>query len=97
MPETALVDFVGPQNNQPEITLMVPDMNSEPESSVNGIADGASVTVVFHEGVGIINPSEGGSYDMTIRTSSDTDPLTLTNAVFIPVQIDLSSLGDPRG
>ena len=101
-PASVSVAFVGVGNDQPEVTLRVPDMDTSGGSGSNGIASGALVTVTLNQGAGLTNPTEGGSDPINIRTTQDTTDVEAlnptTNArVFTPTIIELSSNSESRG
>ena len=96
------VSFRGAANDEPEVTLRVPDVATDTGSGDNGIASGASVTVVFRQSAGITNPTESGSDPIDIRTTQDIDDVEAlnptTNArVFTPVVIEMDRDDGKRG
>ena len=95
-PQVVTVDFVGPENNEPEITITVPDMDPGDNTGGNGIAGGATVNVIFAQAAGIRNPTEGkaGGYFPRISTSKETTPVE--SDVVIPFIVELDTAADPR-
>jgi hypothetical protein len=99
-PIAVTVDFVGPENDEPEITITVPDMDPDDNTGGNGIAANAVVTLIFPQSAGLRNPTEGsggenaGGYDVSIATS--VEPAPATARVLIPFIVELSSAADPR-
>ena len=77
-PEDVVVVLVDEANDKIEVTLLVPDMDTTDGSGGNGIAANANVSVVFLLAAGLTNPTEGGSDPVMIRTSQDTDDVTVT-------------------
>jgi hypothetical protein len=86
--------------------LIVPDMDTSDTAGGaggDGIADGATVTIVFQQGAGIKNPSEAGNYELFIKTTADTTALELdgddgaNDGVDLPVRVSMDTNGDPRG
>lgn len=108
-PDGVAVSLVGPENDEAEIRLTVPDMDTSDTTGVggNGIAAGAIVTIVFQQGSGIKNPSEAGNYELFIQTSADLDRKELDGnpkctacigtGLDIPVRVSMDTNGDPRG
>ena len=70
-PDGVNVDFSGDENDLLQITVTVPDMGTADGSGANGIADGAIVTVIFHQGAGIVNGREANDYGTTVTTTED--------------------------
>jgi hypothetical protein len=95
-PQVVTVDFVGTENNEPELTITVPDMDPGDNTGGNGIAAGATVTVIFSQAAGIRNPTEGdaGGYFARISTSKETAPVETD--VIIPFIVELDTAADPR-
>ena len=95
-PQVVTVDFVGTENNEPEITITVPDMDPGDNTGGNGIAAGATVAVIFSQAAGIRNPTEGdaGGYFARISTSKETAPVETD--VIIPFVVELDTAADPR-
>lgn len=98
----AFVSFRGKANDELELTLRVPDMDTSVSSGGNGIASGALVTVIFSQLAGLTNPTESGSDPIDIRTTQDIDDVEALNpttnaTVFTPLRIEMSSTSDPRG
>jgi hypothetical protein len=94
-PLAVTVDFIGPKNDEPEISITVPDMDPGDNTGGNGIASGATVTVIFSHSAGIRNPTQGseGGYEVNISSSRETNPVT--DSVVIPFMVGLSSTADP--
>jgi hypothetical protein len=95
-PLAVTVDFVGPENDEPEITISVPDMDPDDNTGGNGIAAGATVTLIFPQSANLRNPTEGneGGYDVRIATSLEPTPATASVAV--PFIVELSLAGGSR-
>ena len=72
-PDGVNVDFSGDENDLLQITVTVPDMGTADGSGANGIADGATVTVIFHQGAGIVNARESNDYRTRVTTTKDVD------------------------
>ena len=71
-PDGVRIDFVGVENDMPEIALQVPDMSTDGSSGTNSIAAGATVTVIFMQSdSGILNPSEASFNDVFVSTSNE--------------------------
>jgi len=70
-PDGVNVDFAGDENDLLQITVTVPDMGTADGSGSNGIADGAVVTVIFHQGAGVVNGREANDYGTDVRTTED--------------------------
>ena len=89
-PDGVRIDFVGPQNDEGEITLQVPDMSTDVQSGSNSIATGATVTVIFMQSAaGIINPSEGLRNNVKVSTSVD---MTLVEALDPDTDRDIATV-----
>ena len=100
-PEGVTIQKVGSEKDEEEVSLRVPDMDTSDNTGGQSIPAGAEVTVVVRQGAGITNGSEGSipGYDINVRVTNggmDNNP----NFKFefpVPVRIDMSSDGDPRG
>lgn len=105
-PLEVTIDLVGTENDEPEITLVIGDMDSSDNSGGNGIAAGAEVTVIFRQAAGIKNPTEQGFDSWSVRTSQDTTEVQTTDedsaladagkGPFTPAIIEMSSADGPR-
>ena len=97
-PQAVNVTFEGTENDEPQIVLTVPDMDTDDNTGANGIAAGAVVTIVFQQSAGILNPSETESYDIRVRTNATGDEtLTTIGAVDVPLLLNMDTTADPRG
>lgn len=94
-PTGAIVDFAGDENDLLQITLTVPDMSTDDGSETNSICDGAIVTVIFHQGAGIVNARESNDYGTTITTTEDLAPAEMDLNVI--ARLLLSDDDDDRG
>ena len=99
-PQEVMVNFAGASSNKPEITLVVPDMDSSDGTGSNGIAAGANVTVIFHQAAGITNPTESGKDPFKIRVTNDGIDPGADNDVKVnivtPSIVELSSTSESR-
>ena len=94
-PSGVSVHLVSPENDEPEITLIIPDMSTDHGSGTNSIADGATVTVIFQPGAGIVNPSEGLRNNVSVRTSEDqVDDTIKVDSI---ARMKLTDVRDDRG
>ncbi|HEU0020914.1 MAG TPA: hypothetical protein VFR55_04475, partial [Dehalococcoidia bacterium] len=99
-PQSVTLDFVGSENDEPEITLLVPDMiagTNDPAIGSQGIASDSTVTVVFQQSAGIKNSTEAGNRSVKVRTTGtgDTADFSLPS-VAVPMRVEMSSNGEPR-
>ncbi len=99
-PAGALVLYEGKEHDMPSIRLEVPDMDLN-EDGAQTIEAGSSITIVFNQGSGISNPTEGGKYDVTFGIMEANgltvkQEETFKNHVQIPAQLVLDSDGGPR-
>jgi hypothetical protein len=96
LPLAITADFVGPKNDEPEISITIPDMDPSANTGDDSIAAGANVTLIFSQSAGLQNPTQGseGGYEISISTSRETDPATVS--VVVPFLVELSSAADPR-
>ena len=81
-------------DREPQIRLAVPDMADD--EGDQHILQGAIVTVVFQQGSGIINPTEGSSYGVQWAVNDDNNLNDLGDVV-LPVVVGLSGDGGKRG
>ncbi|PKB78800.1 MAG: hypothetical protein BZY88_16605 [SAR202 cluster bacterium Io17-Chloro-G9] len=95
------VEFVGTPADEPLVTLDIPDMDPDTQTNTGsqGIAAGTVVTIVFRQSAGILNPTEGGSYEVKIETTNDSAGSRVTSSTgqTIPRIIKLSSKDGERG
>jgi len=100
-PDGVTVSLVGPENDQAEIRLIVPDMDTSDATGGGGqgIAGGATVTVIFQQGSGITNPSEAGAFTVNVRTTADAFDFgyPAANRPVFPARVSMDTNGDPRG
>ena len=96
-PTGAIVDFSGHENDLLQITLTVPDMSTDDGSETNSICDGATVTVIFHQGAGIVNARESNDYRTTITTTEDLIPQEKRVNLNVIARLLLSDDDDDRG
>ena len=100
-PQSAVLDLVSfddPKPDQPQITLIVGDMSTIDGSQ--GIAAEAKVDVIFNQGSGVDNPTEGGRYNVDITViAGANEPANsrLPNEVVIPAKLELGSNTGKRG
>ncbi|HEU0020758.1 MAG TPA: IPT/TIG domain-containing protein [Dehalococcoidia bacterium] len=99
-PQSVTLELVGSENDEPQITLLVPDMiagTNNPAIGSQGIASGSTVTVVFQQSAGIKNSTEAGTRSVKVRTTGtgDTADFSLPG-VAVPMRVQMSSNGDPR-
>ena len=109
-PAGVSVTLVGIESDEPEIRLQVPDMSTIDGSQ--SIEANSLITVIFNQGSGIINPTEGGKYNVTISaTGIDPEAISgqdhldnndkpvryLKDHVMIPAMLVLGSDGGARG
>ena len=103
-PEEVNVDFVTPENAdlQPQTLLRVSDMDTDDNSGGNGIAAGATVTVVFRQAAGITNSSENDLLNLDVRVTDGsgvdggaTDDTRRKR--FIPTRMQMSNNDGKRG
>ena len=99
-PLDVTVQLVGTPKDEPMITLGVPDMDgSDASPSVNSISAGATVTIIFRQTSGLLNPTESkdgdGSFNVDVSTSDSTDQFSID--YHIPRQILLSAASGERG
>ena len=92
-PDGVNVDFTGDENDLAEITATVPDMSTV---DGNGIADGATVTVIFHQGAGIVNAREANEYPTTVYTTADTADFTIPGELVVRALLLLEDNDDVR-
>ena len=109
-PISATVELVGagtslqPPEDQPEVTLLIPDMGSGEDGNQGILATAggslSNVTVIFTQAAGIKNPTEGTkNYTVRVRTSQDA---TTANGVGsesynIPIELILNDNDGNRG
>jgi hypothetical protein len=97
-PQAVNVTFEGTENDEPQIVLTVPDMDTDDNTGANGITAGATVNIVFQQSAGVRNPTEAGDFDLQVRTNAaGDDTLTTVGTISVPLLLQLSSTGDPRG
>lgn len=71
------------------VTISVPDMDPDPGTGLEGIAKGATVSVIFDVSVGFINPSEGGT-EYTVIVGTSADAIEVASYTFaVPRTLDL--------
>ena len=90
------VDFTGGENDLLQITVTVPDMSSDDGSGTNSICEGATVTVIFHQGAGIANAREAGEYRTTVRTTADDVEFRFKDDLVSRARLLLSDDDDDR-
>ncbi|PKB81379.1 MAG: hypothetical protein BZY88_06760 [SAR202 cluster bacterium Io17-Chloro-G9] len=99
-PLDVTVTLVGTPKDEPVVTLTVPDMDSSTSSpSLNSILAGATVTVIFRQTAGLINPTESkdGNSSFAAHLSTNEEPGEADASYHIPRQILLSSADGERG
>ena len=99
-PLDVTVQLVGTPKDEPMLTLGVPDMDgSDASPSVNSISAGATVTIIFRQTSGLLNPTESkdgdGRFKVLVSTSESTDQTEIY--YHIPRQILLSAATGERG
>ena len=95
-PDGVNTDFAGPENDHLQITVTVPDMGAADNTGSNGIADGATVTLIFHQGAGIVNGRESNDYGTFVRTTNDTS-IDAEFDLNVRARLELSDNDDDRG
>ena len=95
-PTSATVSYETVDRN-PQVRLAVPDM-ADDEGNQH-ILPGATVTVIFQQGSGIVNPSEAGEYFVSQAIDDDSELTKLGdgNNFVLPVVVSLSGDGGKRG
>ncbi|MDA0735413.1 MAG: hypothetical protein O2909_12790 [Chloroflexi bacterium] len=99
-PQTVIVDLIGTENNEPQVTMTVPDMrlgDATTSTGAQSIAAGSTVTVVLQQSAGVKNPTEGGGFDFFVSTSQETTEVAPGTAFSVPFIIEMSSADGPRG
>jgi len=96
-PDGVNVDFTGDENDLLQITVTVPDMGIADGSGANGIADGAVVTLIFHQGAGIVNAREAAEYKTSMFTTADADKFTFDDGLIVRARLLLADDDDDRG
>jgi len=99
------VRFLGTPEDDPEITLTVPDMDPSARSpAINGIpgsVPGATttVTIIFEQSAALRNPRESkalnGEYSLSVKTTSEDTEATAT--YHIPRVLEASASDGPQG
>ena len=75
-------------------TITVPDMDTGESSGIENIDAGATVAVTFLVSAGLINPTESGSYDITVSTSKET--VGVEAAFTTPLSLSISNKSGNR-
>ena len=107
-PSSVIVEYNAPDERH-EITLTIADMSTgsgDAEATDDGLAAG-SVTVTFRQSAGIMNRTEGSSFegnrgadDWWVYTSEAPDPVRIHDegpVYDVPFLLELSSYADSRG
>ena len=71
-------------------------MSSDDSSGTNSICEGATVTVIFHQGAGIVNAHEAGEYRTTVRTTADDVEFRFKDGLVSRARLLLSDDDDDR-
>ena len=105
-PEEVNVDFVTPQTAdvQPQTRIRIPDMDIDENSGGNGIASGATVTIVFRQAAGITNSPENDLLNLHVRvTDQSNNPAdsgfsdSVRRKLFIQTRMQMSNNDGKRG
>ena len=94
-PDGVNVDFVGPENDLLQVTVTVPDMSTDDGSGTNSICDAAVVTVIFHQGAGIVNGRESNDYGTDVTTTEDLVAAEVD--LNVRARLELADNDDDRG
>jgi len=100
-PQTVVIELIGTENNEPQVTLTVPDMVVGDAENISAgaqsIEAGTKVTIIFQQGAGIKNPTEGGGFDFFVSTNNETTRVAPATAFTVPRIVEMSAADGPRG
>ena len=97
-PQSVIVDTNDPDERF-TIELFIGNMDDSADQPEDLGLAGGPVTVIFQQGAGLTNRTEGGKDDWFVKTSAEDmlAEIASANVYLVPRTIDLSTYGDPRG
>ena len=97
-PQSVIVDTNDPDERF-TIELFIGNMDDSADQPEDLGLAGGSVTVIFQQGAGLTNRTEGGKDKWFVKTSAEDmlAEIASANVYLVPRTIDLSTYGDPRG